>query len=187
MGLIIFGTIWFWTLLSVVAILIIWFLEDAINYEKTYRDTGGGTKVTMTILAFLTLYFFFGSKEQFVQALYYIKGNPGTIILSIASYVVIGVIWSIVRWYFYLQGFKIHYIRKNGPTKNGISFRGIPKGADNKNRILTWMSYWPFSMFWTIINEPFRKVFRYIYSKIEGIYDKMAKSVFSDSISNEEE
>jgi len=187
MGLIIFGTIWFWTLLSVVAILIIWFLEDAIDYGKSYKDTGGGTKATMTIFAFLTLYFFFGSKEQFVQALYYIKDNPGTIILMLTSYVAIGVIWSIVKWYFYLQGFKMYYTKRNGSGKNGISLKTIPKGADNKNRIITWMSYWPFSMIWTMINEPVRKIFRYIYSKIEGIYDKMAKSVFSDSVSNEEE
>lgn len=185
MGLLLFGTIWFWTLLSVVAILIIWFLEDAIDYDRTYRDTGGGTKATVTFFIFLALCYFFGSKEQFVESLYFIKDNPGTIILMLISYVVIGVIWSIVKWYFYLQGFKMHHIIRNG-TENGISLRNIPRGSQNKNRIITWMSYWPFSMIWTIINEPVRKIFKYIYSKIEGIYDKMSKSVFYDYISKEE-
>lgn len=185
MGLIIFGTIWFWTFFSIAAILIIWFLEDALDYRNPYRNSGGGTKATMIVIVFLLLYFFFGSKEQFVQALFFVKDNPVTIILMSISYFFIGIIWSIVKWYFYLQGWKMYYFKKES-KKNGISSGNIPKGSENKNRIITWISYWPFSMLWTIINEPARKISMYIYSKIEGIYDKMAKSVFSDSISNDE-
>ena len=50
----------------------------------------------------------------------------------------------------------------------------------NKRRIIMWMGYWPFSMLWTVINDPVRKLFRQVYHSIEGILQRIADHVWKD-------
>ena len=181
MGILIFGTVWFWILLVVSAGLIIWFLESALDETEDY---GGGLFSTLTIAAVFALYYFFGSRED-VQAFFiYIKDNPGFALARVGIYIGIGLVWSIFKWYFFLQNKKEYLLKKFEENKSErwspISERDIPKAANNKNRIITWMSYWPLSAFWTLINEPVKKLFKFIYSKIESLYEKMSDSTFSD-------
>lgn len=54
----------------------------------------------------------------------------------------------------------------------------MPSAKENKSRILTWMFYWPFSGIWTIINDPVRRAFQWIYRRLEGVYQKITVSAF---------
>lgn len=56
--------------------------------------------------------------------------------------------------------------------------QNMPSAKDNKSRILTWMFYWPFSGIWTIINDPVRRAFQWIYKRLEGVYQKITVSAF---------
>jgi len=56
--------------------------------------------------------------------------------------------------------------------------RNMPSAKGNKSRILTWMFYWPFSGIWTIINDPVRRAFQWIYKRLEGVYQKITVSAF---------
>lgn len=183
MGLLLFGTIWFWILIIVSVGLIVWFLEKALLDE--YDDTGGGVKATLVIIAATTLYFFFGSKEHVIDAFNYVKDNPEQILLWFGLYLVVGVIWSVVKWFFFLHDKKIYYKERK---KSGYSDSFVlPTAAQNKYRILSWMYYWPFSTIWTIINQPIKRAFKFIYAKIESTFDKISASVFSDMIKEKEE
>lgn len=184
MGFLLFGTLWFWILFAVATILIIFFLEKALNDE--YHDTGGGVPSTIIILSCITLYYFFGSKQDVYDFLAYMRDYPWFTLGRIVAYVGIGIIWSIFKWYFFLQNKKYHLTKKIEDlggvdlTTHEISESDIPQAKRNKARIISWMSYWPFSMIWTLINEPVKKMFRFIYTKIEGIFQKMSDSAFKD-------
>jgi hypothetical protein len=186
-GFLIFGTLWFWLLVSVASISIIWILESALYGS---RHNGGGLYSTLVIIGCVILYYFCGSKQDVEDFFVFIKDHPVLSLLRILIYIGIGLVWSVFKWYFFLQNTKekllkqIEYRKEEYPgnTKlNGpIHESDFPKAKDNKARIISWMSYWPFSAFWTLINEPVKKIFKFIYTKFEGVFTYMEKKVFSD-------
>lgn len=50
-----------------------------------------------------------------------------------------------------------------------------PKGIENKSTIVAWISYWPLSLLATLLNNPFRRLFEYVYSLVSGLYDRISK------------
>jgi hypothetical protein len=50
-----------------------------------------------------------------------------------------------------------------------------PKGIDNKAKIVSWISYWPLSLIGTLLNDPFRRFFEWVYESVSGVYDKITK------------
>lgn len=159
-----FGTLWFWLLLITAVILMIVFIE---------KEEESGTGATFTLLIFLALTCFLGNLEFFKTIGNYIVYHPGVIIGVFVGYFVLGVVWSFVKWYFYLIHLRDNHIEsgdKIAPSK--ISF------LRNKSRILVWMSYWPFSALWTLINDPIKKIFQHIQMKLSGTYQKMSDKIF---------
>lgn len=53
------------------------------------------------------------------------------------------------------------------------------QASKNKNKILVWMMYWPFSLVWTLIDEPFKKAFQFIFENIKGIYQGISEKAFA--------
>lgn len=60
----------------------------------------------------------------------------------------------------------------------------FPLAAERKSAILGWMMYWPFSMTWTLINDPVKRAFIAIYRHISGGLDRMTQRITGD-IQNE--
>ena len=175
------GTFWFWTLLAVASILII------ISLETTW----GGTGATITMIAaFLALIFFGDFPIKNVGI--FIKDNPGLTLGLVVGYFVVGVVWSLAKWYFYLNSKIDNMIdaRRNETSSRSLSSyeKEQLKSSYNKGEILSWMTYWPFSALWTLINDPIRKMFSYIFSKIESLYEsisnKMVKNL-EDKLKNQ--
>jgi hypothetical protein len=138
------------------------------------KEEQTGTGATFTLLIFLGLTCFLGNLDFFKAIGNYIVTNPGTIILVFGGYLLVGLIWSFVKWYFYLSHLKDKKA-EDGKTyiyADDISF------LKNKSRILVWMSYWPLSGLWTLINDPMRKLFQFIQMKFAGTYQKMATNMF---------
>lgn len=177
MDILIFGTIWFWLVLTGTLGLIIYFLESAL-YE--HKDTGGGVKATFTLAVFIAAYYLFGSHDHIFNILNYIKTHTLTIAGLLGVYLVLGVVWAIVKWYFYLLN-KREYLTdrlKNSIINDLDNY--IPAAKENKSRIMSWMMYWPFSGIWTLINDPIRKAFQVVYRNIEIFFDKMSASIFAE-------
>lgn len=61
-------------------------------------------------------------------------------------------------------------------TAEEISLKVIPQAKDKKSLIVSWISYWPMSFGATLLNNPVRRFFEFIYSLVSGIYDKIAAS-----------
>ena len=60
----------------------------------------------------------------------------------------------------------------------------FPLASERKSAILGWMMYWPFSMTWTLINDPVKRAFIAIYRHISGGLDRMTQRITGD-IQNE--
>jgi len=48
-----------------------------------------------------------------------------------------------------------------------------PKASEKKSIITSWISYWPVSFLATLLNNPFRRFFGWIYDNLSGFYDKI--------------
>lgn len=63
-------------------------------------------------------------------------------------------------------------------TFYGNSFAEKPKAAKNKRRITAWMSFWPFSLAGTLINDPIRRLFTWLFNTLKAGYQKVSDHVF---------
>jgi hypothetical protein len=57
-----------------------------------------------------------------------------------------------------------------------------PIGNESKASIVSWISYWPLSLLATLLNNPFRRLFEYIYSLVADAYDKISEKHFKSLI-----
>lgn len=172
MALLAFGTVWFWIILLFAWILI----TVAIEYGYQIR-------ATFVVLAFFILYFFFGGKEVLSTILYdYIVNKPFFTLGWILSYFVLGTGWSIVKWALYV-------LRKREKAIEDIKRDSIkyhtaptpvrsPQVLENKNLIIGWMIYWPFSALWTLINDPVKRAFTWIYYRISNRLQQISDRLF---------
>lgn len=55
-----------------------------------------------------------------------------------------------------------------------------PEPENYKGRIISWIIYWPASMFWTLLNDPIRKLGRQLYYMIAGVLKRISDSVWKD-------
>lgn len=80
---------------------------------------------------------------------------------------------------------KLEYQFKNGDnrfidfyshdTNETIINKITPKGVKHKALIVSWISYWPLSVIGTLLNNPFRRFFEFIYESVSGFYDEIVK------------
>ena len=166
----VFGTFWFWLLLSVALVLVI------ISTETDW----GGRGATLTMVATLLLLYWFGDRDIFRNIFSYLKANPGISSLIALGYFTIGVLWSIQKWYNRVQDYKEKVISEIQAGHNGYdAFRTI-NVMSNKGRIISWMCYWPFSLLWTALNDPIRKLFEYLFSKTKRIFESMSDKAMKE-------
>tara|TARA_Y100000034_G_scaffold103692_1_gene129575 strand:- start:45057 stop:45845 length:789 start_codon:yes stop_codon:yes gene_type:complete len=54
----------------------------------------------------------------------------------------------------------------------------IPHPKDHKARIMRWIGHWPWSMFWTILNDPLRRIGKAIYKRMTVILVAIGQKAF---------
>lgn len=129
--------------------------------------------------------------------------HPGLAVLAVFGYLGGGVAWAIIKWYLYVRSRREKYEEAKNNWHNRqvepgsvkiitweISYergrflnskKGLaPLVRDNKWRVFTWMGYWPWSMAWTVINDPIKKIWEAIYSRIHDALQTISNSAFKD-------
>lgn len=53
-----------------------------------------------------------------------------------------------------------------------------PKASDQKLRIISWMMYWPVSVFNYLVFDMIRELFDAIYKRVSKVYNKITDSVY---------
>ena len=169
-----FGTIWFWLLVLVASGFITASTEsDEDNFPAS-----------IWFIASLALLYFFGNSAFFKSIGAFILTYPGKTLAIFLGYVFIGTVWSIIKWFFYLNRVKETWYenRRKYPSTYSNSKFSIDdyKATEHKERIIHWMLYWPFSGIWTLINDPVRHAFQWVLVNCGGIFDSIAAKVFKD-------
>jgi len=150
-----------------------------------------------------------------------ISSNPTATIGFAVSYVVLGIVWSFIKWRTYVMSvfnkfkeYREDFVRKNGDITNKnlkdfnskvngkfkdpdgygtVSFYNedslehivkkiAPLASKKKTVITAWISYWPVSIAATLLNNPFRQFFEWIYSNLSGYYDKITNRYQKDAL-----
>lgn len=82
----------------------------------------------------------------------------------------------------YLRNFDFKVWGSDVESMKDIIVKIMPNGTDNKASIIAWISYWPLSLTATLLNNPFRRLWLYVYSLCSGVYDKISMSHAKDLI-----
>lgn len=186
----VFFGLWWWILFSAFVIANIFFLEN---------DNGKGA--TFIFAAFLAIMFFFGDWNPFPAMM----ADPLWAVQLVLGYFVGGAVWAVAKWYFYGLNLRDEYrlVKEQFFSREGIVGDKIPqdlvgrwentifsnfpmgvppKAKENKASILMWMTHWPFSFVWTILNDPIRRIFMFVYSRIVGLMQKISDRIFKNEI-----
>jgi hypothetical protein len=172
MDFLVFGSIWSIIVLFAVIFCSIYYVEDEHN--------SSGVGVAIVLIAYLVANYFLGNKAMLVDGLVWIKENPFQIIMIVLGYFLLGLFWSIAKWYFYvsskLERDKEHheeYHPKEEFKPAKIQFR------DNKDLIGMWIGYWPFSVIWNISYRPFKRITIFLRNRFEKTYEAITNSLFN--------
>jgi hypothetical protein len=183
------GGIWFWLLSIVALILLFW----EIHEDKPIVGL-------ITIGLYLGLIHLFGDASLPST----VSASPWVLYLGLPLYFAAGVVWGLIKWALYVNRHAIEYKRtRHGfliskskhPCLAGIKitedtmvppelrseWRGgrytsnsRPSARANKWKIITWMCYWPLSMIWSALDEPWR----YIYEALSNIFQKISDKIY---------
>jgi hypothetical protein len=192
-GLFALGTIGFWILIPLAVI----FLFFMVEHEKP-----GWATLSLIFVGLVLAYF--GDVNLWFIA----RENPMSALLMVVSYFGMGALWSIGKWWFLVrerrsnyQDFRDEFMkyqkldpkaeipnelkktfkeRIEGRTKYNGGDKPISKPLirEHKGILTLWMTYWPWSMTWTLLNDPVKKAFRWVLDQLQGVYQRIADSIF---------
>lgn len=57
-----------------------------------------------------------------------------------------------------------------------------PRASNNKSRIVSWMSLWPCSVVGTLLNDPIRRLFNFLFNNFKALYQRMADHIFRNDL-----
>lgn len=137
----------------------------------------------------------YASGHSFTELFHSIIDDPKRAVTVVLAYAVIGVVWGIIKWFFFLLAVRdclIEFRARKGITGsltgtaandffsyNKLGVYSLPPNAfKSKARIVGWMMWWPVSMPWTVINEPVKRFFAFIYARIAGSLQRLSDRLF---------
>lgn len=105
--------------------------------------------------------------------------------ISAIAYLPLGVGWSLFRWWKTLQRAAVQLKAEKPKWEPDMAYktwetyvdRRMPSPSQNKERIVCWIAYWPFSIAAYLLIDFLREVCDWIYVKISGMYRAMADRV----------
>lgn len=180
----------FWILCAVEFIWIFWCVEE----EHPGR-------AFMSIILLGALLCFFGDFNVFS----WIKDNPDIIASYGMYYVAAGFLWGIVKYFFFLskirreyKALKTKYMKTYNLTEmraehlnnmhNDYSYKYDMPNTDfinNKARIITWMSYWPISLVWTLLRDFATRIFECIWDWTQAMFKTMHDKILGEILNDE--
>lgn len=153
----------FWALI----ILFIVFVADIALIHNNRVGTGS---VLLVLTAAILGYGIAG-----VNPFMFLWNNLWTILLSIPIWLIIGGVWSVVKWYFFSID-NARKLKKAGAKKRSRDTFWF----NNKTRITGWIIHWPFSMLGFIFGDMLSRLASKVWGSFSGIYTSIEKKVYKD-------
>lgn len=184
-GILAFGTLWFWVALSISFCIMLWAVE-----------VGSSAGATITLLLSAVAFGVLGNVNVFTYA----KDNPLNAVFFIMLYILLGIVWAFIKLYFVTRKIRMEYLaekeaylQKEGATIDkwvydySNKFLYKTDYSDYVPKIMHWSMFWVWSMVWTIINDPIREAFEYIYTVFSNgykiLFRRMMKPLIEDETS----
>jgi len=120
-----------------------------------------------------------------VNVLSWTWNNLAEIFKFLIFYFMVGGLWSIAKWYFFLlkvrekvrSGAYDRAYRSDESTKNKRPEASYAK--NNKGRIMGWIGHWPFSMIGSLFGDVLKRIVENIFNVLKSLYDRIGNHVFS--------
>lgn len=123
----------------------------------------GPALTTIILIGFLVFGYFVFSFNVF----YFVYSNFTTVVFWTLGYLLIGVLYSFVKWYLYV-------LKKK---EDGLNKRYVKLET---NRAATWIVYWPLSLFWTLLSDILTRLVTRIVNLFGNIYNSIVDYVYKD-------
>jgi hypothetical protein len=176
--LFVLGSIGFWILTAIAIIAI----SATLEIDDSPSSLGWPSVIT---IAFGCILYFCGAGTDLQNLGSYIWTHPGFSIFIGCLYLLAGVLWSFGKWRFFvsdsLERMDESSLTWKDTTQTTLMDRYLPMASENKAMIISWLMYWPISIMWFVIRNPFRRLFTYIYDNISVQYDRMAAKMFASA------
>lgn len=159
------GGVAFWMVIVLLSIFMIWALEG---------DSGAGA---VFVGALFILFLMVATP---FNPLIWVLQNPLVFIMYAGIYFAAGSAWSFVKWIFYVlrrreEARRLHVQYKEEKTTRPFAdwvvgrsgYRDShypPQVSGHKSDLVFWATWWPWSAFWTLLNDPIRHIWNFIYN-----------------------
>ncbi|MFA5489288.1 MAG: hypothetical protein WC284_08725 [Candidimonas sp.] len=173
--IIIYGTLWWFILLGITICLVGWFVSN----DK-------GWLPAISLIIFIGMWWLFGDFSW--SSIGTMMVNDGLYVLAgLIFYIIVGTLWSILKWYILClkikkkvdaaveasHGAKPSYVRINDEQ-----YTYPPSASDHKDTLIMWITWWPFGVVVSLIDDPMKYLIEYIYARMGKVYDKISIKVF---------
>lgn len=189
------GTFWFWVLFAVVNIIIL----TAIEYEKgglatvTFLATLVGLQVLcdVPILAYLWehpisillaagVFLAVGSLWAIGKWWFYTHRQRDRFDDAVAEFLKEQGVQDGIMTNEHKARFTELLLNERWMSEKGLVVGDTPSSPKNhKGDISMWIAYWPWSMTWTLLNDPIKRIGKWIYRKISGILETISATAFA--------
>jgi hypothetical protein len=193
MELAVLGIVGFWALIGIALVLLV----ALVNSERPGW-------ATITLLATLGLLQWLATGFKPFTLMYQ---NPWWAFGILGGYFAVGALWCFGKWYFFVSRIREEVEDRKGAFLRRHKIEGktvpdefmdlwaddlqrvreldtsqggtwVPRISDHKGRVLIWLCHWPWSMLWTLIDEPVKRLFKAVYRAIKGSLQAIADHAF---------
>lgn len=108
--------------------------------------------------------------------LIHVKVAFWTVSLFVLAYLLVGAAWSIVRWWIEIRRLTAKLTKEDSKDLSDyllISYKRQVSVENYKADIMSWIAYWPLSMFWTLVSDLVTNIYKHIYTSLKSIYAKI--------------
>lgn len=184
------GTITYWVILLLVFGVCFFTIEEHASI------------VTFTVIGTIVFMTLFGDWRPLR-----IFAEPDVLLFEVVVYFILGTAWSFGKWWFYVnriartvEQLKANWYEQHSYTRDNVLntneysdlMRTItyktgelpPKVSKNKTRITTWITWWPFSLTWTLLNDPVVHLVDWIYRNVGSVMQSMSDSAFKNTFND---
>lgn len=126
--------------------------------------------------------------------------NPLHLLWIIPGYVVIALIWSVIKWWLFVTKIAdkkrdvfIEFKRDRKITTDTLTKRQKeewnqhepysytkPLFSENKRKITVWAMYWPTSLIWSFLNDFVKRFFSTMVNHFRKLYEAITNKAFKD-------
>ncbi len=180
------GTAWFWLVFVLAPVILIGW---ALWWDSGF---GAGAAAIVTLIALVLL-----SPSVHLTSLWH-----WSTLFYVLAYVAVGVLWALWKWYVlcldalkrlnehrveWQREYDSHSVKPAGSAYDTFAtfvstYQNIPPSVTrNKERVVSWMMFWPWSVVLTVIGDYIARFFRWIYRQISTILERIRDWVFRGS------